>query len=163
MCGSDEVVCLLSLLIRGAQHARCQAETPLIALFRFSRPALPSPIRRGPPCASGEGPFVRGGNGSLVRRIFLAVPDCNRTKTATDGEVIAKRRVLIVVASRPVSPQLTDCRRRRPLHLEHVVRFYWTAEPFEIQLAHGLQFKHPFNGCVHLRVDQNLAVERMIA
>ena len=31
----------MSLLIRGAQRARCQAETPLIALFRFSRPALP--------------------------------------------------------------------------------------------------------------------------
>jgi hypothetical protein len=42
------------------------------------------------------------------------------------------RASLIVVASRPMSPQLTDCRRRRPLHLKHVVRFYWTAEPFEI-------------------------------
>jgi hypothetical protein len=29
-----------NLLIRGAQRARCQAETPLIVLFRFSRPAL---------------------------------------------------------------------------------------------------------------------------
>jgi len=43
VCGSDEIVCSLSLLIRGAQRARCQAETPLIALFRFSRPALISP------------------------------------------------------------------------------------------------------------------------
>jgi len=38
--GSDEFVCSLSLLIRGTQRARCQAETPLIALFRFLRPAL---------------------------------------------------------------------------------------------------------------------------
>jgi hypothetical protein len=30
----------LSLLIRWAQRARCQAETPLIGLFRFLRPAL---------------------------------------------------------------------------------------------------------------------------
>jgi hypothetical protein len=28
------------ILIRWAQRARCQAETPLIALFRFPRPAL---------------------------------------------------------------------------------------------------------------------------
>ena len=34
------VVCSLSLLIRRAQRARCQAETPLIALSRFLRPAL---------------------------------------------------------------------------------------------------------------------------
>src|SRR6478609_197210 len=38
------VVCSLSLLIRGAQRARCQAETPLIVLFRFLRPALCAPI-----------------------------------------------------------------------------------------------------------------------
>jgi len=30
----------LSLLIRWAQRARYQAETPLIVLFRFPRPAL---------------------------------------------------------------------------------------------------------------------------
>ena len=40
VCGSGAVVCSLSLLIRGAQRARCQAETPLIALFRFVRPVL---------------------------------------------------------------------------------------------------------------------------
>src|SRR5258708_40131814 len=40
MCGSGAVVCSLSLLIRWAQRARCQAETPLIGLFRFLRPAL---------------------------------------------------------------------------------------------------------------------------
>src|ERR1700685_3379262 len=40
MCGSGAVVCSLSLLIRRAQRARCQAETPLIGLFRFLRPAL---------------------------------------------------------------------------------------------------------------------------
>ena len=40
MCGSGAVVCSLSLLIRWAQRARCQAETPLIVLFRFLRPAL---------------------------------------------------------------------------------------------------------------------------
>jgi hypothetical protein len=32
----------LSLLIRWAQRARYQAETPLIVLFRFPRPALSS-------------------------------------------------------------------------------------------------------------------------
>src|SRR5256885_4718116 len=37
---SGAVVCSWSLLIRWAQRARCQAETPLIALFRFPRPAL---------------------------------------------------------------------------------------------------------------------------
>jgi hypothetical protein len=35
VCGSGGVVCSLSLLIRWAQRARCQAETPLIVLFRF--------------------------------------------------------------------------------------------------------------------------------
>src|SRR3984893_12565487 len=39
-CGSGAVVCSWSLLIRWAQRARCQAETPLIALFRFPRPPL---------------------------------------------------------------------------------------------------------------------------
>jgi len=34
------VVCSLSLLIRWAQRARCQAETPLIVLCRFPGPAL---------------------------------------------------------------------------------------------------------------------------
>ena len=40
MSGSGGVVCSLSLLIRWAQRARCQAETPLIVLFKFLRPAL---------------------------------------------------------------------------------------------------------------------------
>src|SRR5271166_6397993 len=40
MCGFGAVVCSWSLLIRWAQRARCQAETPLIALFRFPRLAL---------------------------------------------------------------------------------------------------------------------------
>jgi hypothetical protein len=40
VCGSGEVVCSLFLLIRWAQRARCQAETPLIVLCRFLRPAL---------------------------------------------------------------------------------------------------------------------------
>ena len=37
---SGAVVCSLSLLIRWAQRARRQAETPLIALCRFPGPAL---------------------------------------------------------------------------------------------------------------------------
>jgi hypothetical protein len=37
---SGAVVSSWSLLIRWAQRARCQAETPLIVLFRFLRPAL---------------------------------------------------------------------------------------------------------------------------
>jgi len=40
VCGSGVVVCSLSLLIRWAQRARCQAETPLIVLCRFPGPAL---------------------------------------------------------------------------------------------------------------------------
>jgi hypothetical protein len=40
--GSGGVVCSLSLLIRWAQRARCQAETPLIALCRFPEPPLSS-------------------------------------------------------------------------------------------------------------------------
>jgi hypothetical protein len=40
VCGSGAVVSSWSLLIRWAQRARCQAETPLIVLFRFLRPAL---------------------------------------------------------------------------------------------------------------------------
>ena len=39
-CGSGAIVCSWFLLIRWAQRARCQAEIPLIALFRFPRPAL---------------------------------------------------------------------------------------------------------------------------
>jgi hypothetical protein len=38
--GSGGVVCSLSHLIRWTQRARCQAETPLIALCRFPEPAL---------------------------------------------------------------------------------------------------------------------------
>src|SRR5271166_7187226 len=37
---SGAVVCSLFLLIRWAQRARCQAETPLIVLCRFPKPAL---------------------------------------------------------------------------------------------------------------------------
>ena len=40
MCGSGGVVCSWSLLIRRAQRARRQAETPLIVLCRFPGPAL---------------------------------------------------------------------------------------------------------------------------
>jgi len=40
VCGSGAVVCSWSLLVRGAQRARYQAETPLIALCRFPGPAL---------------------------------------------------------------------------------------------------------------------------
>jgi hypothetical protein len=40
VCGSGAVVSSWSLLIRWAQRARCQAETPLIVSFRFLRPAL---------------------------------------------------------------------------------------------------------------------------
>ena len=48
VCGSGAVVCSLSLLIRWAQRARCQAETPLSVLFRFLRPALLDPFAIGP-------------------------------------------------------------------------------------------------------------------
>jgi hypothetical protein len=34
------LVCSSSLLIRRHERARCQAETPLIDLFRFAEPAL---------------------------------------------------------------------------------------------------------------------------
>jgi hypothetical protein len=40
VCGSGAVVCSWSLLIRRAQRAHCQAETPLIVLCRFPEPAL---------------------------------------------------------------------------------------------------------------------------
>ena len=40
MRGSGAVVCSLSLLIRWAQRARYQAETPPIPLSKFPRPAL---------------------------------------------------------------------------------------------------------------------------
>src|ERR1700722_1816956 len=58
------VVCSLSLLIRGAQRARCQAETPLVVLFRFLRPALIVLFAR---CASacGRGSIdLTGGDGT---------------------------------------------------------------------------------------------------
>src|SRR6516164_2297736 len=42
MYGSGAVSCSCSLLIRGPNLARCQAEAPLIALCRFSKPALPA-------------------------------------------------------------------------------------------------------------------------
>src|SRR5262245_36262198 len=44
MYGSGAVSCSCSLLIRGPNLARCQAEAPLIALCRFPKPAL-SPAR----------------------------------------------------------------------------------------------------------------------
>src|SRR5882757_5238235 len=40
VCGSGVLVCSSSLLIRRAQRARCQAETPPILLSRFPEPAL---------------------------------------------------------------------------------------------------------------------------
>ena len=40
MHGSGAVSCSCSLLIRGPNLARCQAKAPLIALCRFSKPAL---------------------------------------------------------------------------------------------------------------------------
>jgi hypothetical protein len=40
VCGSGVLVCSSCLLIRRAQRARCQAETPPILLFRFPEPAL---------------------------------------------------------------------------------------------------------------------------
>jgi hypothetical protein len=40
VCGSGVLVCSSSLLIRRHQRARCQAETPLIDLFKFAEPAL---------------------------------------------------------------------------------------------------------------------------
>jgi len=48
VCGSGAVVCSWSLLIRWAQRARCQAETPLIALFRFPGPAQNKPDNDDP-------------------------------------------------------------------------------------------------------------------
>src|SRR5215472_3064647 len=42
MYGSGAVSCSCSLLIRGPNLARCQAEAPFIALCRFSKPALPA-------------------------------------------------------------------------------------------------------------------------
>jgi signal transduction histidine kinase len=47
VCGFGEVVCSLSLLIRRAQRAHCQAETPLIVLCRFPGPALSHAIALG--------------------------------------------------------------------------------------------------------------------
>jgi hypothetical protein len=46
VCGSGAVVCSLFLLIRWAQRARCQAETPLIVLCRFPQPALTPALER---------------------------------------------------------------------------------------------------------------------
>src|SRR6266404_2959274 len=40
VCGSGVLVCSSCLLIRRAQRARCQAETPPILLSRFPEPAL---------------------------------------------------------------------------------------------------------------------------
>jgi hypothetical protein len=40
VCGSGGLVCSLCLLIRRAQRARGQAETPPIILSRFPEPAL---------------------------------------------------------------------------------------------------------------------------
>src|SRR2546427_8551722 len=45
MYGSGAVSCSCSLLIRGPNLARCQAEAPLIALCRFPKPALGKAIR----------------------------------------------------------------------------------------------------------------------
>src|SRR5258705_3908790 len=45
VCGSGGLVCSSYLLIRRAQRARCQAETPPILLSRFPEPALRSLLR----------------------------------------------------------------------------------------------------------------------
>src|SRR5215471_1947712 len=58
MYGSGAVSRSCSLLIRGPNLARCQAEAPLIALCRFSKPALG--VRAG-----------RDASGQLHRAIVL--------------------------------------------------------------------------------------------
>src|SRR6185369_5910439 len=46
VCGSGGLVCSSCLLIRRAQRARCQAETPPILLSRFPEPALPCTLQK---------------------------------------------------------------------------------------------------------------------
>src|SRR2546422_11061066 len=59
MYGSGAVSCSCSLLIRGPNLARCQAEAPLIALCRFPKPALVAHDLR----AVGGDPLLEIGGG----------------------------------------------------------------------------------------------------
>jgi hypothetical protein len=65
VCGSGVLVSSSCLLIRRAQRARCQAETPPILLFRFPEPALLRHIR----VASKQ---------ELKERIMAGIEDINR-------------------------------------------------------------------------------------
>jgi hypothetical protein len=59
--GSGAVVCSLSLLIRRPQRARCQAETPLIALCRFPGPPLNDYTHRGRTDVGGNSEIIEDG------------------------------------------------------------------------------------------------------
>src|SRR6266436_26731 len=63
MYGSGAVSCSCSLLIRGPNLARCQAEAPLIALCRFPKPALVAHDFR----AVGGDPLLEIGGGIKVQ------------------------------------------------------------------------------------------------
>jgi RNA-directed DNA polymerase len=71
VCGSDGVVLSWSLLIRGAQRARRQAEIPLIVLCRFPGPAL-----------SPDGAVIR--SSSLARQWRKAKRSIARAKKIGD-------------------------------------------------------------------------------
>src|ERR1035437_8841469 len=81
VCGSGAVVCSWSLLIRGAQRARHQAETPLIALCRFPGPALTDG-------AEDVGPFV-----ALVAR--RARPRSTPSPDAGQRALLADARLVL--------------------------------------------------------------------
>jgi hypothetical protein len=81
VCGSGVVVCSWSLLIRWAQRAHCQAETPLIVLSRFPGPALHTPDH-GPEfiqnlphiigrIEAGDAPFKQAGDYDLNLDLWI--------------------------------------------------------------------------------------------
>src|ERR1700738_2214361 len=83
LCGFGAVVCLWSLLIRWAQRARCQAETPLIALFRFPRPALAIGPKHWRKRAEEARNVADKMNDPLAKALMLWI--------AKDYELVAKR------------------------------------------------------------------------
>src|SRR5271166_3020453 len=82
VCGSGALVWSSSLLIRRAQRARCQAETPPIVLFKIPEPALSS---------SGGGYEIARGSGDANYHGARLAPAGSGTRYA--------RRTLSVVAS----------------------------------------------------------------
>src|SRR5260221_3672282 len=98
MCGSGAVVCSLSLLIRWAQRARCQAETPLIVLFRFLRPALTTVVIEQIPCLCADISVRNVRPHNAHARTAVEIPSCRSRQSTNRPSRLRRRRGAVAAA-----------------------------------------------------------------